>query len=105
MSEPEMYPLVDNTTYKETFETFADLRESFEALHVGLNFPLSWYLYDEQNEDWDGEEPRAFHFCIVLPRKTSTTVWSTHEFEHNEVQAWLDTYVKASVMEWYGWSE
>jgi len=52
MGEPEMYPLVDNPTYTETYDSFQELKEHCEATFDSLNFPLSWHIYDEASEGW-----------------------------------------------------
>jgi hypothetical protein len=111
MSEPEMYPLVDNPKYTETYENFQELKEHCEATFGGLNFPLSWYIYDEQDEDWGkylepGElAQKEFSILNFMPRKGASAQWTTYNFDRAEVQNWLDTFVKAKVMEWYGWTE
>ena len=104
MSTPEMYPLTDSPTYTEQFDTFAELRAAFEALSDGLNFPVSWFIFDPESEDWDGSY-LEFSLCIFMPRKSKTTTWTTHGvFDRAEVQTWLDSYVKGRVLEWYGWA-
>jgi hypothetical protein len=109
MSEPEMYPLLDNPTYEETFETFQELKEHCESTFNGLNFPLSWVLYDEASEDWGkpwGEgETKEFSILNFMPRKGRSSKWTTYNFDRAEVQEWLDTFVKANILAWYGWSE
>jgi hypothetical protein len=109
MSDAEMYPLVDNPTYLEAFETFQELKEHCEATFDGLNFPLSWFIYDESDEDWGKyQEPgtadkREFSILNFMPRKSQTAQWSTSTFDPAEVHVWLSTFVKTKVMEWYGW--
>lgn len=111
MSEAEMYPLVDNPTYLKKFETFRELKEHCEATFGGLNFPLSWFIYDEADEDWGKYlEPgtvdkREFSILNFMPRKSRTAQWSTDSFDPAEVREWVNTFVKTKVMEWYGWLE
>lgn len=109
MNTPEMYPLVDNPKYHETFETFGELKEHCEATFGGLNFPLSWFIFDEQSEDWGKPwsegDAREFAILNFMPRKGAAAQWSTHNFDSAEVREWLNTFVKAKVMEWYGWAE
>lgn len=109
MSEPEMYPLVDNPTYTDVFETFQELKAHCESTFSGLNFPLSWYIFDEQSEDWGKSwsegDPREFSILNFMPRKNRSSQWTTNNFDSTEVREWLNTFVKAKVMEWYGWTE
>ena len=103
--EAVMYPLVDSPTYTEEFADFAAIRTAFEALSEGLNFPLSWFLFDEQSDDWGrGGDVREFSLCVMMPRKSQTTVFTTQTFERSEVVAWLAGYVKDRVARWYGWT-
>lgn len=108
--EPEMYPLVDVPTHEMDFDTFEDLRLALLATSEGLNQVQSWYIYDELDEFWgDTSDPnggvRAFSLCIFMPRKGQTAVWTTHEFDRPAAQAWLDSYVRARTMRWYGWPD
>lgn len=112
MSEPDMYPLVDNPTYTEEFDTFQELKEHCESTFGGLNFPLSWYIYDEQDEDWGKylepgvwRDTKEFSILNFMPRKQRSAQWTTHSFDRAKVQEWLDAFIKAKVMEWYGWSD
>lgn len=107
--EPEMYPLLDNPTYEESFESFQELKEHCEQTFNGLNFPLSWDIYDEASEDWGKPwsegETKEFSILNFMPRKAASAKWSTGNFDRAEVQNWLDTFIKANVMAWYGWAE
>jgi hypothetical protein len=105
MPEPEMFPLVENPHYTDYFETFDELRDNAENMLGVLNFPLSWWIYDQHSEYWDSEEDPTpnFELCVVMPRKSSFTIWNTNVFNRNVVEEWLNTFVKQNVMEWYGW--
>jgi hypothetical protein len=107
--EPDMYPLVDVPQYTEEHEDFADLRECAEAMIDGLNHVLSWFIFDETDEDWgkylepDETARREFSICFAMPRKSSFLTWTTHSFERAEVEWWITTYLRPRVLRWYGW--
>lgn len=109
MSAPAMYPM-DSDYQHEPYDTFAELREHAEQASNRLNFPISWTLYDESDEDWGkylepGEQDtREFHLTFLMPRKYGKT-WAvtTKNFDPAEVREWLDTFIKGEVMKWYGW--
>lgn len=105
----DMYPMDSDYTTKH--ETFAELREAAENASDVLNYPICWFFHDETSEDFGkwlepGEVDRPeFTLTFMMPRKSGRT-WSitTHDFDHDEVQAWLDTFIKGEVLKWYGWS-
>jgi hypothetical protein len=109
-TEPVMYPLVDNPTHRLEYGTFEQLRHAVEGTFEDLNQIQSWMIYDERDENWgddadiDGDE-RTFLLCILMPSKSQTIVWMTHAFARDTVQAWLDSYVRARTMRWYGWAD
>lgn len=104
--EPEMYPLTDHPDYSETFEHFNDTRTQLEDLPEGLNFIVSWFIYDEHDPDfrkYDPTEQPEFQVLVFLPRKTKTTVFRTNQFDRTQVEAWLNGPVRERTMRWYGW--
>jgi len=92
-----MYPL-DVDYAPNEFDTFAALRESAEAASNALNLPLSWWF-------GDSDEP-GFTLVFVMPRK-GNRAWSmtTLTYDRDEVQAWLDTWLRGEISEWFGWEE
>lgn len=105
MAEPEMYPLTDNPTYSEEFDTFAELCEQVESTIEGLNFIVSWLVVPEGDPLLDEGEPPTFHVLMFMPRKTASTEFYTHQFDPAEVETWLGGYVRERTMRWYGWAE
>lgn len=101
----EMYPLVDYPKYRTSYDDFATLREAAEGLIEGFNFPLSWLFLDEQDEDWEDGDERAFYITWVMPRRTEFTTWTTNKFDRSEVEEWLNGYIRERVDRWYGWFE
>lgn len=106
MSEHEgcpdgMYPLdvyYDDSPCKD----FAELKIQAESTSDVLNLPLSWYFSDPEDEDDSRSE---FSLVMVMPRKQLRT-WSmrTKVFDRDEVQQWLDTWVRQEINEWFGWA-
>lgn len=96
--------LMDTTYEAEEFDTFAQLRQKAEAASDVLNFPICWYLYHEGVAGWHPSEGREFTLVFLMPRKYGTT-WgvTTRNFDPQEVQEWLDTFIRGEVMKWYGW--
>lgn len=102
-----MFPLVETPDYEEDCETFESLRFSFESLDETLNQVQSWFIYDEQDDGWgkwpsEDPEQRVFSLSICMPRKSKFTVWTTHDFDRSEVEAWLRGYVFDRIRRWYG---
>lgn len=105
----DMYPMDGDYTIEH--DTFASLREAAESASDVLNYPISWFFHDETSEEWGKYlEPgtldtKEFTLTFLMPRKSGRT-WSikTEDFDHDEVQEWLDTFIKAEVFRWYGWS-
>lgn len=111
LSSPSgMYPM--DGDYLEEFARFADLRTVAEGASDILNFPISWTLYDETDDDWGRYVPegdsdrREFTLTFLLPRKHGRT-WAlrTREFDRAEVQGWLNTWLRVEVNRWYGFDE
>lgn len=101
-----MYPL-DLDYEPEVCDTFESLREGAERASNILNLPLSWYFSGHENdEDADEDEKPSFTLVFVMPRKSNRT-WGvrTYNFDHAEVQAWLDTWVRGEINTWFGWTE
>ena len=104
----EMYPM--DGEYLTERESFASLREAAENASDVLNYPISWFFHDETSEDWGkylepGEvDKREFSLTFLMPRKSRTWAIVTGDFDHDEVQEWLDTFIKGEVLKWYGWN-
>ena len=95
-----MYPTgTEHITYQNEAKGLAELREMVEDTLGPLNFPLGWWFSDSEADE------RHFVIVIWMPRKMQT--WSVRiaEFDRTEVQRWLDTTIKESVNDWYGWHE
>ncbi|WP_280475481.1 hypothetical protein [Nocardia asiatica] len=104
----EMYPLTDYPTYEEEFGSFAEIREQVEDLDEGMNFILSWFIYDEHAEDfrkYARDEAPSFSLLVFMPRLSKTTQFSTEAFDRGEVDAWLNGYVRQRTMRWFGWEQ
>ncbi|WP_454199542.1 hypothetical protein [Nocardia sp. Marseille-Q1738] len=95
----EMYPLTDYPTYEEEFDSFSEIRAQVEDLDEGMNFVLSWFIYDERDESPE------FSLLIFMPRISKTTQFSTNTFDRGEVEAWLNGYVRQRTMRWFGWEQ
>jgi len=103
-----MYPMEGD--YETEYDSFAELKEHAEKASDVLNYPISWFMYDEQDEDWGeylapGEDDKKqFTLTFLMPRKNGQA-WSvtTTNFDRTEVQSWLDSFIKAEVLRWYGW--
>lgn len=102
-TDAEMYPLTDDPDWTEEYDSFAELAASMENQPEGLNQILSWWIYDEQHEDWEDGEPPSFALLLFMPRKSQTSIQTTGKFTRAEVDAWLSDYVRPRVMRWYGW--
>lgn len=104
MNDPEMYPGTDDPDYTEQFDDFTALRECVEGLDEGLNFVVSWF--PSEQEDIAEHGASEFELLIFMPRKSKTTNFTC--VVHNgreEIDAWLNDYVKARTMRWYGWEQ
>ncbi len=97
-----MYPL---DVHHETnyCDDFRELRAWAEAASDILNLPLSWYFADPDPE-YDQNLP-TFALVFHMPRKNSNWSVTTSKFDREEVQAWLDTWVRGEITKWFGWQE
>ena len=115
MTEAQMYPSTDYPTYTNKFDTLDELVHSVEALDEVLNCIVSWEIGCRQCDEvmeqspnlmWSEGELNYFRILIFMPRKSQTTEFSTQftsEVPHNQVDTWLEDYVKRRICRWYGW--
>jgi hypothetical protein len=101
-----MYPM--SVDYPESIhDNFADFKAEAEAASDCLNFPISWTFRDSDDEDMF-DDPFFFELVFLLPRKYGKT-WSIRlegdNFDREEIQTWIDTWLKGEVMHWYGWDK
>lgn len=99
-----MYPLTDDPDYQEQFESFSDMRACVEGLDECLNMVVSWLV--AQDEDEPGPW-RFFGLLIFMPRKSKTSEFRCRvaDDEWESVREWIDTYLRARSMRWYGFTD
>lgn len=98
-----MYPL--DSTYEANYcDTFVELREYAERQSGVLNLPLSWW-FDEDTR-WHGDEPDwkpTFRLVFHSPRKHVNWSLETAKYDRDEVEAWLESFTKKAMTDWFGW--
>lgn len=104
-----MYPM-DSDYGPEDYSSLTEFIDAAEAASNSLNFPISWYLYDENHEDWrkyESDEERNFKLVFLMPRKYGKT-WSIRlvgDFDSDALMGWLRSWIRAQSNTWFGFTE
>lgn len=95
-----MYPM--DSKYENEVDSLEELIEQAEQGSDVLNFPISWYVTLNEDED----EPNKFEVVFLMPRKYGDT-WSlyTHEFDPDAAVEWVKVFTYKAAGDWYGWEE
>ena len=105
MPEPTMYPSTMFPTAEANHADFAELRTAIEQFAEDMFAVLSWHLYAPAEDPEPGSPyPREFVLLLFEAPRGQTIQFRTHDFDADEVEAWLDGYVRSRVLRWYGWT-
>lgn len=115
-ADPDEIYMYPGTCYPTWDEVYSDWEEFKQAVDYvpGLNQVLSWvthcyacYKMRNQSSMMDEDQPHTFEVYIHSPRKSTNgkftfTVERGREFPHAEVDAWIESYLKPRILQWYG---
>lgn len=104
-----MYPM-DSSSVNDV-STLEELISTCEGISDNLNLPISWYLYDEEHEEWVTDsahpdaEPKSFEIFFLLPRKYGTVISFKLEgdFDSHKLMNWLNQWLPGEISNWFGW--